>query len=151
MIKGSATAVISAVKHLASLLAGIDYALMGSANLYLQGMDVVPRDIDILTTPEGIRAIDERLSACRTRKIYFDESEGRNSFRSFYDYEGVEVEALGNVANAHRSPDALARKTFVDVEGARVPALTLTEEAAAYRSMGREEKARLIEEYIASY
>lgn len=140
----------AAVKALAAHLGTIDYAFIGSVNLYLQGLDMQPRDIDILTTPEGIREIDGILARYRTKEIYFDPSEKRNSYRSFYDYQGKEVEVLGNVNNAHRDKNALARKTFVEIDGMQVPCLSLTEELAAYRKMGREDKAALIEKHIAA-
>ncbi|MDP3954963.1 MAG: hypothetical protein Q8Q15_01190, partial [bacterium] len=69
-------------------LENVNYAFIGSTNLYIQGLWVEPKDIDILTTPKGIKEIDKLFSKLRTKEIYFDESDGRNSFRSLYMIDG---------------------------------------------------------------
>lgn len=60
------------VIHLiAEKLDNTNWAFVGSVNLYIRGLPVQPRDIDILTTVEGIRVIDKILEQCRTKEIYF--------------------------------------------------------------------------------
>lgn len=127
---------------------GIDYAFIGSVNLYIQGLKVEPRDIDILTTPEGIKKIDGILGEHRTKEIYFDESEGRNSFRSFYEIEGIEIEVLGNVSNAYRKPESLTERLFIEFDGIKLPCILLASEIETYQRMGRQEKAEMIKKFL---
>lgn len=142
------TKILEIVKSIAQKLEVISYVLIGSVNLYLQGIKVNVRDVDILTTPEGIRKIDTILAEYRTKEIYFDETEGRNSWRSFYEIEGIEIEVLGNVTNAYRNPESVHRKVLVEIDGVELPCLVLAEEIEAYKLMGRPEKAKMIDEVL---
>ncbi|KKS26381.1 MAG: hypothetical protein UU87_C0002G0060 [Parcubacteria group bacterium GW2011_GWA2_42_11] len=129
-------------------LDGINYAFIGSVNLYVQGIGVQPRDIDILTTLADIKKIDKILEKYRIKDIYFDESEGRNSYRSFYKIDSVEIEVLGNVNNIARQPEALGRKILINFNGINLPCFLLTDELEAYRKMGRAEKVEIIEKFL---
>ncbi|HPA25555.1 MAG TPA: hypothetical protein PLK76_02225 [bacterium] len=100
----------SILKKISEKLQDVNYALIGSINLYLQGLKTEPRDIDILTTSEDIIRIDNILQEYRTKKIYFDETDGRNSFRSFYEINDMEIEVLGNVNNVSRDIKSLDKK-----------------------------------------
>lgn len=140
--------VVTVLSALAEKLEGIEYAFIGSTNLYVQGLHVNPRDIDILTTSEGIRAIDSILAPYRTKEVYFDESDGRNSFRSFYVVGGFEVEVLGNVSNAYRAPESLTKRIRVRCGEGTVPCIPLEEELAVYEGIGRAEKVTMIREFL---
>ncbi len=137
-----------ALKLLEEKLEGINYALVGSVNLYLQGVAVVPRDIDILTTPRGIKKIDKILKNYQTKEIYFDKSEGRNSYRTFFEINGIEVEVLGNVNNTARPKNSLNKRKIVNYEGIKLSCAPLREELKTYEKMGRIDKARLIKNKI---
>lgn len=144
----NATRLDETILSISEKLDNLPYAFIGSINLYLQGLEVSPRDIDILTTPEGIKEIDERLKKSRTREIYFDETNGRNSFRSFYRINDIEIEVLGNVNNECRRTDCLDNRIFVTFHGRQTPCIPLSEEVCAYRKMGREDKVKMIEEFM---
>lgn len=142
--------VVSVIPHLVRGIAAPDFVLVGSCSLALQGIAVIPRDIDILTTPEGLERIDALLAPYRTRAPYFDDTEGRNSFRAFYEFEGIEVEVLGNVDNAYRASDFLNHRVLVERDGVEIPCLDLPAELAAYRGMGRADKVALIEAFLSA-
>lgn len=131
-------------------LKGINYAFIGSVNLYIQGVKVKPRDVDILTTSEEIKKIDQILKEFRTKEIYFDKTEGRNSYRSFYQIKGIEIEVLGNVDNFIRDPKSLDRKIFVKFNQAQLPCILLEDESGTYKKMGRLDKVAMIEETLDS-
>ena len=134
--------------RIAKKLESVNYAFIGSANLYIQGLKVEPRDIDILTDVEGIKEIDKILAEYRTKEIYFDESEGRNSFRSFYKIEGIEIEVLGNVNSIARRPEALEKNFLINFNGVNIPCFLIVDELEAYRKMGRTEKVEIIEKFL---
>ncbi|OGD69567.1 hypothetical protein A3E89_02050 [Candidatus Campbellbacteria bacterium RIFCSPHIGHO2_12_FULL_35_10] len=126
----------------------VNYALIGSANLYIQGLEINPRDIDILTTPEDIKKIDEILGEYRTKEIFFDESGGRNSFRSYYVIDGVEIEVLGNVNNDYRDVKSLDNKIYVEFDKIKIPCISLAEELNTYERMGRTEKYEMVKNFL---
>jgi len=129
-------------------LENVNYAFIGSANLYIQGAGVQPRDIDILTTPKGIKEIDKIFSKSRTKEIYFDESDGRNSFRSLYMIDGKEIEVLGNVGNVYRKSEILDKRIYIKFNKIKLPCIPLTDELNTYKQMGRAEKVEMIQEFL---
>jgi len=129
-------------------LENVNYAFIGSANLYIQGAGVEPRDIDILTTPKGIKEIDKLFSEDRIKEIYFDESDGRNSFRSLYMIDGKEIEVLGNVGNVYRRLEVLDKRIYIKFNKIKLPCIPLADELEAYKQMGRTGKVEMIEEFL---
>jgi len=133
---------------IAEKLQDINFAFIGSVNLYIQRLKVEPRDIDILTTPEGIKKIDKILDKYRTKEIYFDESDGRNSFRGFYEINGIEIEVLGNMNNLYREIDILDKKIHAKLNNIKLPCIALDNELEAYKKMGRIDKVEIIEKFL---
>jgi len=129
-------------------LNGLNYAFIGSVNLCLQGIAVQPRDIDILTNPDEINKIVKILKEYQTKEMYFDKSEGRNSYRAFFKINGIEIEILGNVNNIYRLKDSLDKKIFVDYKSIEIPCILLEEELEVYKKMNREDKIKLIKDKI---
>jgi len=121
----------------------VDSVLIGSVNLYVQGVEVHPRDIDILTTPTGAKKIEGILKEYQTKEMYFDKSEGRNSFRAFYKIDDIEIEVLGNIKNLYRTEDFLDKKIIINYKGIKLPCLLLEEELRVYKKMGRKDKVEL--------
>jgi len=116
-------------------LNGLNYALIGSVNLFIQGIDLLPRDIDILTDSDGIEKIVEVLKEYQTKEVYFE-------------INGVEVEVLGNVDNKCRPGDSLDKKILIDYKDMKIPCISLKEELEVYERMGREDKVKLIREKL---
>jgi len=133
-----------ALRIIIKKLNGLNYVLIGSVNLYIQGIDLQPRDIDILTSPDEINKIVEILKEYQTKEMYFDKSEGRNSYRVFFEIHGIEIEVLGNVDSVCRPKDSLNKKIFINHKGMEIPCMPLKDELKAYRKMGREDKTKLI-------
>ncbi|MDD5625747.1 MAG: hypothetical protein PHG83_01105 [Patescibacteria group bacterium] len=136
------------LKIISEKLKSVDYAFIGSVNLYIQGLKIQPGDIDISTTPEIIKEIDEILKEYRTKEIYFDKSEGRNSFRSFYQIDGMEIEILGNVNNISRKPDSLKDKIYIEFNKIKLPCMSLNDELNVYEKIGRKEKVEMIKKFL---
>ena len=136
------------LRLLSGHLKNLNYVFIGSVNLFLQGMKMVPRDIDILTTADDIILIDKILMNYRTKEIYFYESNERNSFRSFYNINGYEIEVLGNVNNTYRKLDYSDDTILIDHDDNIFPCMSLLAEAEVYRKMGRVEKAKIIEDFV---
>lgn len=138
------------LKTISELLSDIPYGLIGSLNMYIQWMEVSPRDIDIIAPVERIMEIDERLKEYRTKEIYFDISEWRNSLRSFYDIDWVEIELLWNICSSTRPADQINERFTMDYNGIKVNCIALDSEIQVYKNMWRPEKAKMIEDFIKS-
>jgi len=137
-----------ALKIVIEKLKGLNYALIGSVNLYIQGIDLESRDIDILTNPDEIKKIVEILKEYQTKEMYFDKSEGRNSYRTFFEINGVEIEVLGNVDNMSRSKDSLDKKILIKYKDIEIPCISLEDELEVYRKMDRKDKVKLVKEKL---
>ncbi|MBR9706085.1 hypothetical protein GOV14_03560 [Candidatus Pacearchaeota archaeon] len=132
-----------------SKLKGLNYAFIGSISVKAQGVkEIKPRDIDILTTPEELKTIVEKLKEHQTKEVYFDESNGRNSYRTFFEIDGIEIEVLGNVNNVVRSKNSLDKKIIVKHDDLELSCLPLKEEITAYEKMGRKDKADMIKNFL---
>jgi len=77
--------------------------------------------------------------------------------RSYYGalmMDGIEVEIMGDIQK--RMPDGSweepvdieRHKTYVEVDGMRVPVLTLEYEYEAYKHLGRADKAAILREWL---
>ena len=79
---------------------GINWVLIGSTNHALQGVDVKPNDIDILTDKEGAYAIGEALKEYVIEEVHIKESETMKSHYGKFNINDVEVEILNSPFNS---------------------------------------------------
>lgn len=134
--------------RIAKQIDDLNYVLIGSANLAIQNIDLNPRDIDILTDKTGMAEFDKRFSKFRTKKKYYDKSDGRNSWRAFYEIEGIEIEVLQNVNYLCRPKDELNKTVYIDIDNQKIKCSNLQSELFAYENMGRSDKVKLIKEKL---
>ena len=134
---------------------GLVWALTGSASFALQGMDLSPHDIDLITDREGARRIGELLRAFCVRPVGDDG--GAEYVRSLFGrflVEGVEVDVMGdprrmNLDGSWGEPACLPPLIrFVEYRGLRLPVLSLAFEAQAYRLLRRDNRAEEIERFL---
>lgn len=124
----------------------INYIFIGSANLYIQELKITPRDIDILTIGDGVKEIDSALKQYQTKEVYFDEN--KNSFRSLYSINDIELEVLANGNNFYRPINNSGGKVCLSLDGISLPCATLQSELSAYTTMGRHDRVKLIEDFL---
>ena len=55
---------------------------------------------------------------------------------------------MGNVNNKYRKLDSLDSKIYVRFNGIKFPCISLVEEINTYKQMGREDKIRMIQEFL---
>ena len=116
--------------------AKIKYAVIGSFNLFLQGLKIEPADIDLVTANENIEKFIKTFSA---HPVKCDHSK-----KVGFILNGVEVETV------YEHPiynQALNDTTEIELEGVKVTCLTLETEAECYEKTGRKEKADMIREF----
>jgi hypothetical protein len=145
---------IKAIKLIASKLKdrNIKWALVGTANLTLQGLDVKPNDLDIVTLSNHIK-IFEYLFKDYIIKPLFKKRSSTESCPDYYvlllDIEGVEVEIMGETEESlYFTKSGRGEITNIDLEDIQVSCLDLTSEAKAYELLGRKDKAEMIREFI---
>jgi hypothetical protein len=129
------------------------WALTGSGSLRLQGVDVPVHDLDIQADKETVYRIEEQLAGFMINPVHLWESTGMVSLDGKAVIEGIQIELLANVA--HRQPDGtwctytdFSRLIWVKTHELRIPVFPLEDELAAYKAMGRIEKATLIRQAI---
>ncbi|UCH57384.1 MAG: hypothetical protein JSV18_00200 [Candidatus Bathyarchaeota archaeon] len=133
---------------------GIRWAITGSLNHALQGLHLRPRDIDIKTDEQGVYAIERFFMDCVTQGVGFKESGSVRSHFGELTIEGVKVEIMGNVEIQTRdgrweSPaEHETHIRFIEVEGMDVPVFSLEHEHRFSLMLGREERAKLLEELL---
>lgn len=129
------------------------WLLTGSASLRLQGVDVAVHDLDIESSPEDIRRIEQALSGVVTTPLHVWETGRVRSLDGKAGIGGVEIELIAELEV--QKPDGswkglidFEHKIWLDWQGLQVPVLPLEKEAVYYKEMGLDEKARLIQATI---
>lgn len=131
---------------------GINWVLIGSTNHALQGVDVKPRDIDILTDKEGAYAIGEALKEFVVEEIHIRETEKMKSHYGKFNIEGVEVEIIGDLVNMKQEGDLwsettnFSKKIIIEFKGVEVPGISLDQELSAYTKMKKIERIKKIKQ-----
>lgn len=73
------------------------WAVDGSTALALQGVDLVPEDLDVLTDIEGAYAIARRLEKFVVKPVSFGETDRYSSHFGVFSIGGIRVEVMGNL------------------------------------------------------
>ena len=75
----------------------IKWAIDGSTSLALQGIDVTPHDIDILTDHEGAIRIQESLKKYNVVPISHSSNEKYDSYFGTFKMKGIKVDVMGDL------------------------------------------------------
>ncbi|MFA5061294.1 MAG: hypothetical protein WC494_03190 [Candidatus Pacearchaeota archaeon] len=118
------------------------WQLEGSANLMIQGLDVSIRDLDITTNEEGIEIFREALKDLITKDFYSDKIKGPSLICDINGFE-VEINCYGD-----RDKNYFDEVRIINWGELEVPILPLECALEFYKSIGREEKVKLIEDYL---
>lgn len=133
---------------------GVDWVVTGSLGFALQGVPVEPHDIDIQTDQPGAYEIARLFSEFVIEKVAFSSGERIRSHCGALMIDGIKVDIMGDIQKrledgVWESPvDLDQHKRFVEVEGMRVPVLSLEYEYQAYLKLGRSEKAEMLKRWL---
>lgn len=133
----------------------IVWALTGSAAFSLQGLDMEVHDIDIQTDERGVYLIEQTLSQFTVRPVCFSAAAQIRSHFGQFMLDGVPLDLMGDVQKFHEghwedSISLLPLIRYIPLGRHSVPVLDLRYECEAYRKMGRPDKARQIEDFLAT-
>ena len=130
----------------------VNWVVTGSLGFALQGVPIKLNDIDIQTDKAGAYKIEELFSEFVVEKVTFSTSKKIRSHFGKMMIDGIEVEIMGDVQKrseeSWEAVDLNEYKRFVEVEGMRIPVLSLEYEYQAYLKLGRLEKAKLLKEWL---
>ena len=126
----------------------LDWALIGSTNLALQGIKIKPKDIDILTDKKSAFEINKLLKEYEIEPVRLSNSKlfGPQYFGEF-KIEDIKIEVIGKLKK-----ERLLTK-IIKIDGMNLPAVSLEEELKAYEALGRKKdfnKIKKIEEFLKS-
>jgi len=130
----------------------INWAIFGSLNLALQGVDVTPHDIDIITDYSGFKKIEAILANYISVPSKYKE---KLLFKSYYlilNINGIEFEIIAEIeeriSGKWQKSNRLKNKTFVNYNNLTIPYMELNAELIMYKAMGRDDKVKLIKEKL---
>jgi len=117
------------LKLLIPQLGGIDFALLGTANLKLQGMDFNPNDLDFLVDDTGINKISKLFKSKITKNSGYLEI--------CFIIDKIEVHFVSNILNNMRPANFIEHIIIVEKYNLKIPCMSLQSELEAYEKMGR--------------
>lgn len=126
----------------------IAWRLGGSMALALQGLEILPRDIDLfLPTGDAARLMAETLGEFVESPPHWRVSEPFASYYGHCRIEGVEIDLIGELAietpqgNVNLGADSLLwqRESFLPFQGWKVPSIPLEIQLVTYYLMPKRE------------
>ena len=132
----------------------ITWVVTGSLGFALQNVPAIPHDIDLQTDEAGAYEIERLFSEYVTRNVVFSSAEHIRSHFGALTIDGIKVEIMGDISKrledgTWEEPVELERyRQCVEVEGMRVPVLSLEYEYQAYMKLGRIEKAQMLRKVL---
>jgi len=120
----------------------VSWVLIGSTSLALQGVDIKPKDVDILTSKGGAFEIGELLKEYEVEPVRLKKSELFESFFGEFNVNGIEVEVMGDMKEKVCDKwvslsSRLVCPKIVEIEGMRIPVSSLLEQQKSYEQLGR--------------
>lgn len=142
------------LKTVVSKLEGkqLNWAVIGSTNMALQGINVSPNDLDIVTSFEGIEKMEGVFKDYMKNEIQTKEASQEDN-SDYYEMKlsinGLEVHVVGaGPEDIYYGRVASGRTTTVRVKDFKVPCMKLEAEKETYIATGRQQKAKIIENFL---
>jgi hypothetical protein len=128
----------------------IKWAIIGSANIALQGIDITPKDIDIIVELGDLENIKDIFHKYEISDI--EETEvgvNKPTWKMKLNINNVQVEFSGQENNGEYVKRLLNDKIrIINIENIKLPCLLLEEEALIYKETEREDKAKTIRRFL---
>ena len=141
-------ALYDALKILCDRLKDIEWAVYGSLNLRLQGLDVKFSDIDIIVSIEDIYKVEKRLRDLLKTKTSKSTSLLGLCYKAKFEVEGYEIEVLADdLENSRNSFSNWDSAEIVDLSyrGLEFKGFSLRKEYENYKLLNRERDSEKIE------
>lgn len=114
-----------------------DFCVLGTFNLFLQGIKVIPNDLDFIADEDDIHRVGVIFGSPVKRNYQgYEETE--------FELDGVNVHFVGAQGNKIRPPFR-ENTTWVEEDGLRIPCLSLAAEEKFYIYKNREKDTGKVE------
>lgn len=129
----------------------INWCLVGSTNLALQGIEIEPNDIDIITDKQGAYEIGELLREYETRPVQYQEVGTFAGYKGKFKINNIEIEVIGELKIKNVYKSIVGHIIMVKIDSLVLPCMELKSEYEAYTRLGRKEKAELIRQKLKNF
>lgn len=143
--------ILDALQILIRLLRGKDirWVVMGSLSLALQGVDINPNDVDILTDENGAFKIGALLMKYEVKPVSFGRTDLFESFYGVYDIEGIKVDVMGDLRVRLGGiwvslSERLKTPIIKQVDTMNIPLSSLHDQQQFYEKLGRDKDKECI-------
>lgn len=129
---------------------GIKWALVGSTNLALQGMNVTPRDLDILINYPNLEAVkfiflDYNPSKIKELKPFI---KGQQAWEVRAIINNTEVQFFSEKNGEYARKLHANRLITIKLNNINIPCFSLKDEAQIYAETNRKDKAEIINKFL---
>ena len=130
----------------------VKWAVIGSTNMVLQRINVNPNDIDIITNPDDLKVFEEVFKDHIIKPIC-KKPPYREGYSGFYELKlnikGIEIHIIGEYDNGvYYGRISKGNIILIDLDNLKIPCFTLKAEAQAYEETNRENKAKMIKDFL---
>jgi hypothetical protein len=120
----------------------VRWVLVGSLSLAIQGVDVKPRDIDILIDERDIQKVRESLKDYEVKPITLSKSKYFESYLGEYYIGNIKVEIMAKLREYRRGvwrdlTTRLHNPVFIELDDLLLPVSSLKEQLESYENVGR--------------
>jgi len=132
----------------------IKWALIGSVNICLQGIDVKPNDLDIVVELKDLEKVKEIFSDYNPPNINelkpLSKLDTKKSELKF-EIDKIEIQIIGEAEKRLYVKDLLNNKLVkIKIGNAKIPCFSLKTEAETYLELNRINRVKLIKEFLDS-
>ena len=134
----------------------VNWILIGSMSLALQGISIKPNDIDILTDSDGLYKFSKIFKKYEVKPIRFKKTNLFRCYFGVYEIDGKRVEIMSDSKiNFNGKWVSFLKKMkhikTVDVDGVKIYTISLEDQLKFYKNLKRkkdEAKIKKIEEML---
>jgi len=130
----------------------INWVIIGSVGTMLQGINIKPKDIDILTDIEGFDWFKDNFTNNVSKNFEYSTLEKSRSFFGSLEINGITIEIMAELENYFNNfwelHKGLTLKKNIELRDTKVPVLSLSYEQYICEQLEREKKANQIENFI---
>ena len=133
---------LEAIKILTIKLKGVRWTLIGSANLAVHGIEINPKDIDVLTDSKEITKIKSVLKEYEKKLFSYGEKGLFKSYLAEYKINKIKVEIMADFEVKRKNKwislsDRLNNLNIIKLNGVEIPVSSLDEQLKGYKKLGR--------------
>jgi len=143
-----------AIKTVCKALSGSDiqWAVIGSSNLMLQGMNIIPNDLDLIVQWNNMEVVRSKFAPYDPSEIQKLNPLGKidtEKLEITFNIDTVQVQVIGEISGGVYERKLVDKQLkMVQLDEVEVPCFSLSAEAQAYSETGRETKAVKVREYM---